>query len=302
MPFLKSVSLPSPVSEALAEPVSPVMRWFDGADGVRLAATIHGPDRGTPVLLLGGMGQTRHAWDRVARRIAETGRRAITLDFRGHGDSDRAPDGDYSYPRQCADIAAVTSAVGRPVVLVGASFGGKIGLAAGALNGPDCLAALVSVDAVPRTNPGALKAIQPTLAAGQDGYATLEEAAADIACTRGQEAAPGAGEKLRRNMRLGKDGRWHWHWDQSYSDPRHKIGLGPGTEWLDSVVPQITVPVLLARCELSDIVTDEAVADLQARIPHMEIALVRGARHMLAGDDNEVFAEVLLEWLARTPV
>ncbi len=290
------------MSEATADAAPPAVRWFEGEGGLRLAATVHGPDRGTPVVLLGGMGQTRHAWDRVARKLAATGRRAITLDYRGHGDSDRAPGGDYSYPRQAADLAAVVKGIGRPVVLAGASFGGKIGMAAAALNGASSIAGLVLVDAIPRTNPVGLAGVRPVITAGQDGYASPEEAAADMARARGEEPAPGAADRMRRNMRQGADGRWQWHWDQSYSDPRHKIGLGAGTEWLDSVIPAIKVPVLLARCELSDIVTDEGEAGLRELVPQLETAIIRGARHMLVGDDNDVFADVLMDWLARTPV
>ncbi|MBA3055656.1 MAG: alpha/beta hydrolase [Sphingomonadales bacterium] len=275
--------------------------WFAGDGGRRLAATLHGSDTGTPVVMLGGMGQTRHSWDRAARRIAATGRRAITLDFRGHGESDRAPDGDYSYPRQAADIAAIVAQIGRPIILVGASLGGKLGLAAASLDGPDVICGLVLVDSVPRSNPQGISNVARTFKAGREGYDTLDEAAAELARNRGREPEPGAAEKLRRNMRQTPDGRWRWHWDQSYTDPRHKLGLGEGTAWLDRTIPGLTIPVLLARCELSDVVSDEGAAALQAIVPQMEVETILGARHMLVGDDNEIFADVLLEWLARHP-
>jgi len=273
--------------------------WFTGGDGQRLAADLYGPEDGTPVLLIGGMGQTRHSWRRVALRLADSGRRAITLDFRGHGESDRAPDGDYSYPRQVADIAAVAGAVGRPMVLVGNSLGGKISLAAAGSAGPEVALAVALVDAVPRSRPDGIATVAQSTQISSDGFASPDEAAAQLAAARGQAVAPGAGERLRRNMRQSEDGRWHWHWDAGYRDPRHRIGLGAGSAYLETVAPKVTVPALLAWCELSEVVDADGVEALRALIPQLEVEVIPGARHMLVGDENDIFADALMRFLDR---
>ena len=273
--------------------------WFTGGDGQRLAADLYGPEEGTPVLLIGGMGQTRHSWRRAALRLADGGYRAITLDFRGHGESDRAPNGDYSYPRQIADITAVSRQVGRPMVLVGNSLGGKISLAAAGGGGPEVAAALVLVDAVPRSNPGGIADVAKSTEVSPGGFNSLDDAAEQLARSKGQPFAPGDGEKLRRNMRQDEDGRWGWHWDSGYRDPAQKIGLGAGSDFLDSLAPNITVPTLLAWCELSDVVDANGVAALKALIPHLEVEVIPGARHMIVGDQNDVFADALIGFLAR---
>lgn len=274
--------------------------WFTGGDGQRLAADLFGPEDATPVLLIGGMGQTRHSWRRAAQRLADQGRRAITLDFRGHGESDRAPDGDYSYPRQAADLAAVAQQVGQPMVLAGNSLGGKISLAAAAVGGPQVAAALVLVDAVPRSRPEGIATVAQSTQLTDAGFASPDEAAAQLAAARGEPVALGAGERLRRNMRQSEDGRWHWHWDAQYRDPKHQLGLGAGSAHLESLAPSITVPALLAWCELSDVVDADGVAALKALIPQLEVEIIPGAKHMLVGDDNEVFADALVRFLERT--
>ena len=71
-----------------------------------------------PVLLLHGGGQTRHSWGGTAQRLAERGFEAWTLDLRGHGDSDWAPDGDYTTDAMVEDLDAVCERIGRPPVVV----------------------------------------------------------------------------------------------------------------------------------------------------------------------------------------
>ncbi len=274
--------------------------WFEGATGQRLAADLYGPDEGTPVLLLGGMGQTRHSWRRAAQRIADNGRRAITLDFRGHGESDRAVDGEYGYHSQAADIAGVARAVGRPMVLAGNSFGGKIALASAGICGPGIVAGIVMVDAVPRSLPAGISAVSDSMQMSPAGFASPEEAAAQVAAGRGEAVAPGAADRLRRNMRQESDGRWYWHWDATaYRDPRHNVGLGRGSELLESLAADVQVPALLAWCELSDVVGLDGVEALKALIPQLEVEIIAGARHMIVGDQNDLFADALLAFVAR---
>ena len=132
-------------------------RVFQGAHCNRLVATEMGAGDRT-VLLLHGSGQTRYAWSRTARRLAEAGWRAITLDQRGHGDSAWVPDGAYTFSDFAADAAAVAGRIAaehrdvRPIA-IGASLGGIAALLA--LGQDDrAFAGLVLVDIVPRMDPG----------------------------------------------------------------------------------------------------------------------------------------------------
>src|SRR3978361_438908 len=90
-----------------------------------------GGDRG-PVLMLHGGGQTRHSWNRSARSLAAVGWDVITLDARGHGESDWAPDGDYSVDGLVADLLLVRDELASPTppVIIGASMGGMTALVA----------------------------------------------------------------------------------------------------------------------------------------------------------------------------
>lgn len=126
-----------------------------GAGGVRLAAwefadqpkagggarVSHGPG----VLLLHGlMGRGAH-WARTARWLA-TRHRAVALDQRGHGRSEKPADGPFDRGTYVADAAAAVEQLGlAPVTLIGHSMGALTAWQLAARR-PDLVAALVICD------------------------------------------------------------------------------------------------------------------------------------------------------------
>jgi non-heme chloroperoxidase len=104
--------------------MEPTLTRFDGFEGIHLVADVWGAPDAWPVLLMHGGGQTRHAWGGAAQTLAANGWRAVSLDLRGHGDSEWALNGDYSFTAFANDAIAVADQLGKPPVLVGASLGG----------------------------------------------------------------------------------------------------------------------------------------------------------------------------------
>jgi pimeloyl-ACP methyl ester carboxylesterase len=105
---------------------APQDRWLTG-DGIRLhALDWGGPEAGTLVLLLHGVGGNAWIWADVAPALAAglPDHHVVSLDQRDGGDSDHPPEG-YERDRFVADVLAVQDALGgRPMVLVGHSRGG----------------------------------------------------------------------------------------------------------------------------------------------------------------------------------
>ena len=66
---------------------------------------------------------------------------------------------------------------------------------------------------------------------------------------------------------------------------------------LDVAVNNIHVPTMLVHGLLSDVVTQEGVDDLVARIPDATVVAVDGAAHMIAGDKNDVFSDAVVTFL-----
>ena len=93
-------------------------------NGVRLAYTLWG--RGAGVVFLHGWMCNRSFWQRQCRELAGRNFRCLTIDFRGHGDSE-APAAGYSIQQLAADVSTMMAALEfGPAVIVGHSMGGMV--------------------------------------------------------------------------------------------------------------------------------------------------------------------------------
>lgn len=276
---------------------------FRGVDGDALVASLWGA-AGKPVLLLHGGGQTRHAWDRTGRALAEAGFRAIALDQRGHGDSDWHEAGHYAFPDYAADAAVVArqvaQAMGERPVAVGASLGGIASLLT--FGGEPVFDGLVLVDIVPRMDPAGVDHIQGFMRAhAAEGFASIEEAGEAVARYLPHRPRPRSLEGLRKNLRQSPDGRWRWHWDPRFLDGPRDVN----TDWkqvetdLENAARGLAVPMLLVRGGGSELVTPEAAQAFMALVPDGHFVDVAQARHMVAGDRNDAFSAAILDFLTR---
>jgi pimeloyl-ACP methyl ester carboxylesterase len=261
-----------------------------------------------PLLMLHGGGQTRHSWDRAARRLATDGWQVFTLDARGHGESDWAPDGDYAIDGFVADFHAAVEQlqtyvrVPRPPVVIGASLGGCTGLI-GAGARPGSIRALILVDIVPRIESDGAERIGRFMRTAPNGFASLSEAASAVAAYQSHRRRPVNIEGLLRNLRQRPDGRLYWHWDPAFLGDGRAIAAGEYLyKQMTDAATRIAVPVLLVRGSSSDIVGDDGVKEFVSLLPAAEVVDVAGAGHMVAGDDNTVFVEATRDFLARIPV
>jgi non-heme chloroperoxidase len=117
---------------------------------VEPGVNIHYEDRGAgaPIVFIHGWGGSADAWDYQVLDLAPS-YRCITVDLRGHGDSDK-PWGDYDYDLFVRDIdALLTQLELKDVTLVGWSMGGHIALKY-AHEHPDRLARVVITGSGPR--------------------------------------------------------------------------------------------------------------------------------------------------------
>src|ERR1700742_3874589 len=126
--------------------------------------------------MLHGGGQNRHSWKNTGQILADRGFHVVALDSRGHGDSDRSPDANYTVDALCGDTLQVLDQIGGPVVLIGASMGGMTGILVADAAGPDKVTGLVLVDVVPRYEKNGSARIRDFMLTNLDGFGSLEEA------------------------------------------------------------------------------------------------------------------------------
>jgi pimeloyl-ACP methyl ester carboxylesterase len=279
---------------APAQPES-TLRRLTRPDGVGLAVEGFGPEDGSPIVFAHGFGQTRLASAGSAAAFAERGRRCITFDARGHGDSDWRTDAPYAWEQMRDDLVAIARDLPSPPVLIGASMGGLVGLAAEGACAP-LFHALVLVDVTPRWEPRGVDRILSFMRAHPDGFDSLAEAAEAIAAYLPHRRERKSPDRLRALLADRGDGRLCWHWD-----PRLVEELAEGSEtcqpMLIEAARSIRIPTLLISGGASDIVSEDTIDEFLALVPHARHVRVSEATHMIVGDDNAAFTRHVAQFL-----
>ncbi len=277
-----------------------------GDEGISLVANHAGPRDGPPVLLLHGGGQTRHAWEKTARRLAEDGYRAIYPDQRGHGDSAWHEEGHYAFIDYAADLALLLRAIveegGRRPVVVGASLGGFAAILSEGDLAPGLMRALVLVDITPRVNLDGVARIHAFMRErASEGFVSLGHAADAVARYLPHRQRPPTAEGLRKNLRQRANGRFYWHWDPRFIDGPRPAGHDRDkmTVRISAAAARLSCPVLLVRGARSELIEDEHVREFQELVPHGTVIDVRDAGHMVAGDRNDVFGDAVIAYLGK---
>jgi non-heme chloroperoxidase len=244
-----------------------------------------------------GGGQTRHAWKGAGETLGAAGYRAVAFDARGHGDSDWAAPDCYGSDYMVEDLRCVIAAMGggKPI-LVGASMGGGVSLLAIGEDKVDA-AALVMVDMAPQIEAEGRRKIQEFMNQNPDGFDTLEDVAAAISNYQPHRKRPRNLDGLAKNVRLGSDGKYHWHWD-----PARRANWRDDTGYRDRLsrcADRLALPTLLVRGGLSNVLSEAGAQSFLAQCPQAEYVNVENAAHMVAGDRNDIFAGSVIEFLSR---
>ena len=273
-----------------------------GAGGLRLRADAFGDPADPPVLLLHGGGQTRFAWGSTPQALADRGWRVYRVDMRGHGESDWPDDGDYSLWAFAADTRALAASMPSLPVLVGASLGGLSSLVAVGESDEPVARGIVLVDVAPTMEEQGKERIGEFMRANTfTGFASLDEVADAIAVYNPHRPRPTDLSGLQKNVRLKEDGRWYWHWDPRFmsQSPDETRSSFASTDRLKDAARSLTIPTLLVRGRVSDLLSEEGAQELLELVPHAEYTNVAGAGHMVAGDRNDLFNDAIVGFLER---
>ena len=263
-------------------------QWADN-DGVRIAWERRGPDEGTPIVLVHGLGYGRWGWEPVVEPLAERFP-VILLDNRGIGASD-VPEGPYTSDQMAGDVLAVIDACGAARVhLVGASLGGMV-VQHVALRRPAVVDHLVLVCTTPGGDlahpipSGTLELIQrmPTMDPVEALRAAVDNALGDLA---GPERDALVDRVVAHRTASPQDpAGWQ---AQAHAGTTHALGEGVGA---------IDCPTLVLHGDQDRVVDPRNAQVLGDRLPDARVHLVPGGGHLWFWEQPERFVEELTGFL-----
>lgn len=271
-----------------------------GEDATLVADTF-GDRRDPPVVLLHGGGQTRHSWRATGSTLAQAGWHAIAVDLRGHGSSDWSATGSYGLGSFAADVHRIVEHMSTPPVLIGASIGGAASLAAVGQD-PHLALGLVLVDVSPYVQSHGVSEVRRFMAANLDGFTSMQEVVDAVKGYVPHRPWQPDIDYLRRHVRE-DGGRLYWHWDPSILDA--PLGPGEGDDplidppKLIQAATSLRIPTMLIRGTESRVMGANDAANFLDLVPHAEFVTVDDAHHMVVGDKNELFGDIVAEFLER---
>lgn len=269
-------------------------------DQLEIVGDAYGSSDYPAVLFAHGGGQTRHAWGKTALMLSQHGWYSISLDLRGHGESDWHPSGDYRIETFSEDLSLIASKFNQPPVLVGASLGGVAGLIAeGELN-HSIFKAIVLVDVAHRTeDKGADRILSFMKEKMKKGFHSVQEVGESIAAYLPHRSKPIDLNGLKKNLRVGSDGKYYWHWDPDFLTHANNLReemIGNSDRYAVAA-RSLQIPVLLVRGHMSDVLSKNAATEFIKLVPHAKYVDVQGAGHMIAGDKNDLFSDSIINFL-----
>jgi len=248
-----------------------------------------------PILFLHGGALTAHTWDLCCLALRDEFH-CIALDQRGHGDTDWAPDADYSIGAQREDIQGFADRLGLDrFVLVGQSMGAINGLAF-AVTHPERLSALVMIDAGPEVRRRGSSRIREFVNGGAKPE-TLEEIIERALAFNPRRDPQILRRSLMHNLRRQPDGSWSWKYDRSrFQRLDHDTHLAERRRLADNLA-KVTCPALVIRGAESDVFHQDDAERLAKNFPDGRQITIAQAGHTVQGDNPKDLVAALREFL-----
>jgi esterase len=249
-----------------------------------------------PLLFLHGGALTAHTWDLCCLALRDEFH-CIALDQRGHGDSDWAPDADYSIGAQREDIRGFVDTLGLDrFVLAGMSMG-AINALAFAIHYPERLSHLVLIDAGPEVRRPGSRRIRDFVN-GSAKEETLEEIIERALAFNPRRDPLILRRSLMHNLRRQSDGSWSWKYDRKRFQQMNREAHAAERRGLAKGLAKVTCPSLVVRGAESDVFHDEDAERLAERLPDGRWITIPHAGHTVQGDNPKDLAAALRDFLA----
>jgi 3-oxoadipate enol-lactonase len=257
---------------------------FRLSNGLSMAYRVRGAGR--VVMFLHPIGTRAEFWNGVVERLVD-GYRCVTVDFRGHGESD-VPSQRFSLDDLADDaIELLRMERAAGAVVVGCSLGGMVAQGI-ALTAPELLAGIVLADTSYTQTPESRKAVEQRAADSLKGMPAMLEST----LTRWFPAPflaldPPEVQACRAWLLEDDPVVFSWGWEAIRD-------LDYGAR-----IARIDVPALVLRGS-ADASSQRPVMQAMAKLmPRARYVEIEGAGHVAPLEQPEAFAALLREFLAR---
>jgi pimeloyl-ACP methyl ester carboxylesterase len=268
---------------------------FMSHDGCRLQITRWG-ESGPVCIFLHGSGEGRFVWDDFAPTLAPH-YQSLTVDLRGHGDSDWDASRTYRIESYVRDIVGLLDELGNDFTVVGHSLGGRVAAHVVAkLRTSKRARALVLVDAGPDLQPEAAARIRSDFKEAHRIYATVDDYFDWLEPRRALIPTENLRRFAHRSLRPRHDGTFELKSDPTIVD-QHDQEDGDAALW--TALSQITCPTLVLRGIGSSVLTHDVAQRIARTLPRGHLHTISGAGHALVMENAEGFAKVTRSFLER---
>ncbi|PZT89943.1 MAG: alpha/beta hydrolase [Citromicrobium sp.] len=246
-----------------------------------------------PVLCLHGLTRNSRDFDLLAGHIAAQGWRVIVPDMRGRGQSDYSGDSStYQVPTYIADVMALLEQEGIDrFVSIGTSMGGLMTMVMASFAAEKIAGAVIN-DVGPVVDAQGLDQIRTYIGQGRSFPTWMHAARAleDVHAAAHPEFETDQWIAMaKRCMTVCNNGRIAFDYDMKLAEPIMEADdnavppdLWPGFEALANK------PLLIVRGALSNLLSEETLAEMQRRAPDADVVTVAGAGHAPTLDEPEV--------------
>lgn len=273
--------------------------WWS-ADGVRLHARRYDPPAGPadgaiPLFCIHGLTRNARDFERLAPHLARH-RPVYALNLRGRGESGYTRDAmTYTPLTYVQDVVALVDSLGlSQIIIVGTSLGGLVTMLLNAIR-PGLVAAAVLNDVGPEIDPVGLERIKGYV--GQrSSYPTWVHCARAVAETN-VGVYPGWTLEdwlvaVKRSHRLTPEGAIVADYDSNIAQPFKVPGGETGVDMWPAFDALKTVPTLILRGALSDILSAGSAAKMVARLDQGKLVIVPSVGHAPTLDEPEAVSAI----------
>ncbi len=256
----------------------------------------HATPQTTPIVCLHGLRAYGHWFDEFAQVVKDR-YRVLALDQRGRGETDWAPDGNYTREAYVSDVEAFVDTLQLDkVILVGHSMGGLNAIHYTARH-PDRVLALCVLDIGPEVDPVGMQRMRTELGETPAGFDSRQEAKAFLKQRHPKASEENRQTRLKWMLKEGSEGKIEWRIDQAIFDPNLRPDPVEET-W--ALLKKIQCPTLIVRGGVSDVLTVDTCEKMVELIPRSQWVEIPNAGHMVIEDNPVAFNAAMLDFLGRS--